>query len=177
MHANRTLIAGLIAAVAVAFGSASVGAQMGPGGPGGMRGPGMMGGGMMGRGMMGGDVVRHRAFMTNGLPPAYAGLTNPLPATPATMATGRALYDDNCALCHGPAGRGDGEGGKDLKPPPGDLMALTGMPIASDGYLFWTVSEGGEALGTAMPAFKDALSADDRWAIIAALRAGLPPAK
>mgnify|MGYP000492403968 CR=1 FL=1 len=141
---------------------------MGPG-----RGMGMGPG--MGHGMGRNDMVRHRFFMMNGLPAAYQNLENPLPATPETIAAGRELYDDNCALCHGDGGRGDGEGAKDLDPRPGDLAALRRMPIATDGYFFWTVSEGGETLGTDMPAFKDVLSTEERWQIIAALRAGLPP--
>ena len=31
---------------------------------------------------------------------------------------------------------------------------MVDMPMISDGYLIWTLSEGGEALETAMPAFK-----------------------
>lgn len=181
MKGWHAIVTGLLAAAAL--GLAPAVAQMGPGGPGGgmmgpgPRGPGMRGPGMMGPGMMGGDWVRHRAFMMNGLPPEYANLVNPLPATPEIVAAGRALFDDTCAICHGPGGRGDGEGGKDLNPPPGDIMAVIGMPMASDGYFFWTVSEGGEALGTAMPAFKDALTEEQRWQIITALRAGLPAVK
>lgn len=154
MERKRALATGLLIAAVVGFG-VELALAHGPG-----------------RGML-----RHQYFTMHGLPASYARLANPLPATPATIATGRALYDDTCAVCHGPGGRGDGEGGKDLDPPPGDLMAMVQMPMASDGYLFWAVSEGGEAIGTAMPAFKDLLSADDRWAIITALRAGLPPAK
>ena len=43
-------------------------------------------------------------------------------------------------------------------------------PIAGDGYLMWAISEGGGQLGTAMPAFRDALSETDRWKIIRFLR-------
>lgn len=123
-----------------------------------------------GRGML-----RHQFFMMRGIPAPYQGLSNPLPATAETIAAGRALYDDTCAICHGPQGRGDGEGGKDLDPPPGDLMAMVRMPMASDAYFFWTISEGGEPIGTDMPAFRDVLAPEQRWQVIAALRAGLPP--
>jgi hypothetical protein len=40
--------------------------------------------------------------------------------------------------------------------------------MASDGYLMWTISEGGTALG--MSSFKDALGEVDRWKIIRFLR-------
>lgn len=40
------------------------------------------------------------------------------------------------------------------------------MAMMTEGYLYWTISEGGEALGTAMPAFKDVLSEKERWQLI-----------
>jgi hypothetical protein len=36
-----------------------------------------------------------------------------------------------------------------------------------DPFMYWTVAEGGAQFGSAMPAFKDALSKDDIWAVIA----------
>jgi mono/diheme cytochrome c family protein len=141
-------------------------------------GPGMgMGMDMgMGRGRGGmhrGNMIRHRHVMMNGLPAAYAGLTNPLSPDAGTIAAGRRLYEANCASCHGPKGRGDGEAGKELDPKPADIAFIIGRPIASDGFLMWTLTEGGEALGTAMPAFRDVLSERERWQIITYLRHGL----
>jgi hypothetical protein len=50
------------------------------------------------------------------------------------------------------------------------------MPMMmDDSYLYWTIAEGGGAFGTAMPAHKDALSADEIWSVIRFLKAGLPP--
>lgn len=37
---------------------------------------------------------------------------------------GQALYAENCAMCHGPAGKGDGWAGKDLRPRPSDLTRI-----------------------------------------------------
>ncbi|MFP4273662.1 MAG: c-type cytochrome [Paracoccaceae bacterium] len=37
---------------------------------------------------------------------------------------GRALFAENCALCHGPSGRGDGEVARDLGLRPPDLTAI-----------------------------------------------------
>lgn len=39
-------------------------------------------------------------------------------------AEGVTLYTENCAICHGPAGRGDGPLAADLRPRPGDLSLL-----------------------------------------------------
>ncbi|SDN45544.1 Cytochrome c [Lutimaribacter pacificus] len=37
---------------------------------------------------------------------------------------GRALFTENCAMCHGPAGRGDGELAAGLDPAPPDLTTI-----------------------------------------------------
>ena len=44
------------------------------------------------------------------------------------------------------------------------------MPMATDGYLFWSISEGGIPIQTAMPAFKGSLSEEEIWKIIIYLR-------
>jgi mono/diheme cytochrome c family protein len=133
--------------------------------------------GMMGRGMgpMAGSMPRHHQAMMSGVPAPYAGLTNPLPRTRETLERGAAVYAENCVACHGPTGRGDGEAGRDLVPPPGNLAWLARMPMVRwDPFMYWTVAEGGAPFGTAMPAFKEALSSDDIWAVIAYVQARLP---
>ncbi len=47
-------------------------------------------------------------------------------------------------------------------------------PISVDEYLLWTVSEGGKEFGSEMPAFKEQLSREEIWHIIAYMRAGFP---
>lgn len=39
--------------------------------------------------------------------------------------SGKRLYAENCASCHGPKGQGDGPFAKDLLMPPSDLTALS----------------------------------------------------
>ena len=160
-------------------------------------GPGMGGMGMMrGRGGMGmmrkrmmeehekeagrekgrhrGNFIRHReVMMGGGIPAPYAGKTNPLPVTPENIKAGKALFEDNCASCHGKSGQGDGEAGKELNPPPADITHILGKPLDRDDFFMWTISEGGEKLKTDMPAFKDALSEKERWQVIQYLRNGL----
>lgn len=148
------------------------------------QGPGMMGpgGGMMGpggRGMMGpgnGGTARNHAAMMGGVPAPYTTLSNPLPRTRATVERGAKVYAANCAACHGETGLGDGPAGRGLSPPPYNLAWLSRMPIGNwDPFMFWTVEEGGAPLGSAMPAFKDSLSKEDAWAVIAYIQARLPP--
>lgn len=127
---------------------------------------------MMGRGRP--SMIRHHYYMRNGLPPDYRGKISPLSPSAKTVAEGALLYTDNCASCHGARGLGDGEAGRDLNPPPANIAHMIGMPMFNDAYLFWTVSEGGAPVGSAMPAFKDILSDEEIWKVIAAMRAGFP---
>jgi mono/diheme cytochrome c family protein len=120
--------------------------------------------------MMGQSMARHRLAMMEGIPAAYRGLRNPLPATPEVRAQGERLYSANCAACHGQRGAGDGPAGAGLSPPPADLRWLMRMPMASDGYLMWTMGEGGAQLGSAMPAFEATLDEGERWKVAHYLR-------
>ena len=123
------------------------------------------------------NPLRHRPYMMYGLQAPYAGKVNPLPANQDNIAAGGVLYRDHCVACHGTAGLGDGEGGKDLNPPPADIAFIMNRRVASDEFLFWTLSEGGTPLKTDMPEFKETLSEQERWQIILYLRAGFPPVK
>ncbi len=135
-------------------------------------GHGSMGHGMAGVGHIG--MLRHRAAMMGGIPAPYRSLGNPLPRTSVTVRRGADVYARNCAACHGPTGHGDGDAGRRLSPPPADLAGQTSMPRA-DALMYWTIAEGGTPFGTAMPSFRETLSKDDIWAVIAYVQAGLPP--
>jgi mono/diheme cytochrome c family protein len=123
-----------------------------------------------GMGMMHGSSVRRAYVMRHGIDPEYSVMTNPLAANAEKVRAGKLLYDGNCAACHGETGRGDGPAGRDLDPPPTDLASLGRMPMASDGYLYWAIAEGGTAFSTAMPPFKDSLSKTDIWELVLYLR-------
>jgi mono/diheme cytochrome c family protein len=69
---------------------------------------------------------------------------------------------------------GDGEAGKSLTPSPALLAWMIQRPVAVDEYLLWTISEGGTEFKTGMPAFKDTLSREEIWKIVAYMRAGFP---
>jgi mono/diheme cytochrome c family protein len=122
-----------------------------------------------------GGMPRHHMAMMWGIPAPYKSLTNPLPRTSATVDRGAEIYDENCVACHGATGLGDGEAGRDLSPPPGNLTWLSQMPMARwDSFMYWTIAEGGASFGTAMPSFKETLSKEDIWAVIAYIQARLP---
>ena len=119
-------------------------------------------------------MQRHWTYMNEGVPVEYRGARSTIRATPENVAEGQALYRENCASCHGAEGLGDGDAGRSLVPSPALLRWFVQMPMSGDEYLLWAVSEGGERFGTDMPAFKQSLSEEDIWKIIAYMRAGFP---
>jgi mono/diheme cytochrome c family protein len=119
-------------------------------------------------------LLRHQAFMNKEVPEGYLAASNDVGSTTRAIAAGGPLYLANCQQCHGARGLGNGELAMSLTPSPALLAYLVQQPIAVDQYLLWTISEGGQAFGTAMPAFKKVLSQDEIWEIVAYLRAGLP---
>jgi mono/diheme cytochrome c family protein len=127
--------------------------------------------GMMGRGgMMGMSMIRHHFVMQNGIDSRYASKVNPLPITAENIKAGEKLYEQSCGSCHGATGLGNGVAGRTLNPPPTNIAALSKMPMATDGYLYWAIAEGGLPLGTAMPPFKGVLNENQIWEIITFLR-------
>lgn len=122
-------------------------------------------------------AARHQAFMHQGVPADYHDALNPLSPDDKTVGEGRTLYRQRCVSCHGKTGMGDGEGARSLSPSPALLAYMIKMPMAIDGYMLWTISEGGAAFGTAMPAFKALLSKEEIWKIVTYMRAGFPDEK
>ncbi|MGH8495076.1 MAG: c-type cytochrome [Gammaproteobacteria bacterium] len=90
-----------------------------------------------------------------------ASVPNPIPATSESVARGRALYETNCMICHGPEGRGDGPVGRVFDPAPVDLHDAYTQDQA-DGQIFFTLTRGRGA----MPFYRDALSHQERWDVI-----------
>jgi len=106
----------------------------------------------------------------NGLPPAYADIASPVADTEAARAKGGELYAAHCESCHGATGKGDGESGAYFDPLPSDLTVSVVDPAVTDGYLVWTIAEGGKPISSGMNAFAKKLSAEDMWSIIHYMR-------
>jgi mono/diheme cytochrome c family protein len=119
-------------------------------------------------------MARHRAFMHQGIPVVYQDAQNPLSPDTKTIGEGLALYQANCASCHGATGMGDGEVAKSLSPSPALLAHMIQMPMSVDEYMLWSISDGGAAFETAMPAFKGVLTKDEIGKIVIYMRAGFP---
>jgi len=118
--------------------------------------------------LLGGGHQMVSAMVVDTTPTAWQ--ENPIPADPASLARGRALYLGNCVVCHGETGRGDAPlAGKRIPmvPRPADLTA-DHMEAHSDGDLFWWISKG--IRDRAMPGFEDLLGAEDRWHLVNYIR-------
>ena len=87
---------------------------------------------------------------------------NPIPPTQESVATGMLLYQENCQLCHGVGGMGDGPAGVGLEPAPADLTVH--VPLHPDRGLFEFIRDG--VPGTAMAPLGDKLSDDEIWHLI-----------
>lgn len=111
-------------------------------------------------------VSRYTHYIRGNIPNQYADLANPLPTSTENISAGKRLYQTHCQACHGVSGKGDGPACKSLAPRPANLAFTRRLPIATDAFLFWTVSEGGTHFDTAMPAFEEQLSAKEIWQII-----------
>ncbi|MBI5030381.1 MAG: copper resistance protein CopC [Chloroflexi bacterium] len=99
--------------------------------------------------------------------PEFARLARiPFRVDDARIEMGRATFQNNCVVCHGQFGKGDGPGAANLNPKPFDLTVH--VPLHTDGELYWYVTNG--IPQTAMPAWLETLSDDQRWQVVAYIR-------
>jgi len=101
-------------------------------------------------------------------------LPNPIPATPGSLARGQATFVARCAPCHGLDGHGRGPVSR-LFPQPADL-SYPRVKARSDGFIWGTITHGGEA----MPPAREGLDVRDRWDVVNYVRSiqegrSLPP--
>ena len=90
------------------------------------------------------------------------------PYATASVEHGARLYAENCALCHGVSGKGDGPAAAGLTVRPADLTAPH-LFAHTPGDLFWWVSNGRD--NGVMPGFAGIMSPADRWDVINFIRA------
>jgi high-affinity iron transporter len=74
---------------------------------------------------------------------------------------GAPLYAQQCSVCHGDAGAGDGPAGVGMTPPPANLHDAARLDRLSLYAIYNTLGMGVE--GTDMPAFADQLDDRQRW--------------
>lgn len=102
----------------------------------------------------------------------------PLAGQAQDAAAGKEIYEQYCALCHGPQGKGDGSLSANLDPKPRDHTDGAYMNALTDARLLTVVGEGGAAAGLSaiMPAWKNILSAEQIQDVVAFVRTlAVPP--
>jgi mono/diheme cytochrome c family protein len=121
-----------------------------------------------------GDAHGDGAHIHAPVPPEYRGAHVPafVWTNARMLARGQEIYAARCAVCHGDAGDGKGPAGVALPLKPPDLRDAKMVGEMAGNYWFWRVSEGGlvepfKSAGSTMPAWKDDLSVEERWAVIA----------
>jgi mono/diheme cytochrome c family protein len=76
------------------------------------------------------------------------------------------VFQDNCTICHGDQGKGDGPGASALTTKPANFTDPKLMKAETDGSIFYKMSEGRDL----MPAWKDVLPETQRWELVNYIR-------
>ena len=94
---------------------------------------------------------------------------------PEASEKGKEVYENSCAHCHGIEGRGDGSAAENLLPKPRDftrglykIRSTEARELPTDQDLFDIITEG--MPGSSMPGWETALSANDRWEVVAYIK-------
>ena len=113
-----------------------------------------------------GHLEDDNAFFTGRGPDGKFVNEFPFPVTKAVMERGQNRFNIYCAPCHDRLGNGDGKIVRRgyRHPPSYHIDRLREVP---NGYIYDVISSGFGA----MPDYADLVSAEDRWAIIAYVRA------
>ena len=94
---------------------------------------------------------------------------------PEVSERGKEVYEESCAHCHGVEGRGDGSAAENLLPKPRDftrglykIRSTESGQLPTDQDLFDIITKG--MPGSSMPEWETALSANDRWELVAYIK-------
>ena len=120
--------------------------------------------------MLGGAVLIFAVHTHSAVADPTVG--NPIKPTAASVAKGKDLFQQNCIVCHGIDGRGDGPGAASLSPAPTDFRQH--MPLHIDPQFFDFIANGYPS--SAMPKFKGTFSDEDIWNMVNFLRSAFSEA-
>jgi len=115
------------------------------------------------------------AALAVGLPPlaidAYPETyrRTPVPFDTISIASGSALFAENCVACHGLQGKGNGVLAKTFAKPPVDMLTEPHTAKHTAGDFFHWLTFG--IPDTGMPVFADKLSEEERWDVVNFLHA------
>ncbi len=98
--------------------------------------------------------------------PEYADkLVNRLTDLAEASKKGKEIFDVQCAICHGPEGKGDGAAGMGLTPRPANLTSER-VQSQSDGAIYWKITTGKPP----MASYKGTFSKKQRWQLVTYIR-------
>lgn len=119
------------------------------------------------------EVTLGRRALARSVARQAPALANPITPSNEQLRSGMRLYRNNCAGCHGDAGKPSAWGSRAFYPrvPQFDLEP----PAQPDWQLFWIVTHGVRYSG--MGAWEGLMSTDDRWRVVTFLSRlkSLPP--
>src|ERR1035441_33599 len=105
--------------------------------------------------------------------PSYADtIKNPLAGDAQSVADGKKLYGQYCAVCHGDKGKGDGIAAAGLNPKPANHTAEK-VQSQTDGAIFWKTTTGRPP----MAGYEKTFTATQRWALVNYIRTLKAPEK
>lgn len=92
----------------------------------------------------------------------------------AGLDSGKAVFEKNCAVCHGATGRGDGPAAAGLNPKPANFSDPKYAAFTETKQIH-VVTEGGkeEKLSPVMPAFSETLTPQQIVDVVAYIRTAL----
>ena len=100
------------------------------------------------------------------LAPSWADtMENPSKKQPIHLKSAKRLYFNECVICHGSNGKGEGEASFGLKIPPGDLTDMFNRS-QSDGAIYWKLTNGRGQ----MPSYSENTTELQRWQLVSYIR-------
>lgn len=115
--------------------------------------------------MLSATVVAQQAAKPWDVPANAKSVKNPVAKGDASSKSGKALYDKNCASCHGKVGLGDGVKARNLKTFPGDFSKPAYQNL-TDGEQFYKTKNG----RSEMPKYQGKMSDDEIWNVVNYMR-------
>ena len=91
---------------------------------------------------------------------------NPVASSDAVTTKAKSNYEEQCLMCHGETGKGDGPMAAMLKEKPSDLTDTKKMGEMTDGEIFWILTKGVKP----MPPFEAKMSEEERWGMVHLMR-------
>jgi len=100
------------------------------------------------------------------VPKDIATKKNPVASSDAVLTKAKSNYEENCLMCHGENGKGDGPMAAMLKEKPPDISDSKMMGDMTDGEIFYMITKGMKP----MPPFETKISEEERWGMVHLMR-------